>query len=283
MKYIEITRKIWSKEKIMKSVVLILTLTVFSISPLVSSAATLNKVLFSQLPAGKVQVNLKLSEKTAKPKVFSTREPARIVFDFFDLGLDLEKTQYKISQGAVDSLSVVKVADRVRVVMNLVQQTSYTSRFENDQFIINVDSTPERTARNEVAEPKPFSGKETLISNNKKVTNIDFRRTQKGGGSVTVNLSDPTSAIDLIDRGSEIVVDFQSTSLEKVLEKRLDVTDFATPVRAIDLFQNGDDVRLIIEPSGKYQQISFQKEDLFTVILDPIDQKKEKKEQVNDC
>jgi len=279
MKYIELIIRIWSKVDVMRKIIAVISLAMFFLTPVSASAVTLEKVLYSQLPAGKLQVNLKLSGQTNEPKVFSTQKPARIVFDFFGLDLDLEKTQYKIGQGSVDSLNVVKVADRVRVVINLIQRATYTSRFENNQFIINVDKALENSAKQGVVSAEPFSRKDGLVSNNKDLTNIDFRRTQKGGGSVIVNLSDPSIAIDLIDRGSEIVVDFQSTNLARDLEKRLDVTDFATPVRAVDLFQNGDNVRLIIEPSGKYQQLSFQKGNLFTVILDPIDEIEVKKEE----
>jgi len=280
MKHIEFFKKnILLKSESVKRIISTFLVVALLTSPV--SAATLEGVLFSSLPSGKVQVNFKLTGQTTPPKVFSTQRPARIVFDFFDLDLTLEQTQYKVSEGAVDSINIVRVADRVRAVINLVQQVSFTSKFVDDQFVINVDGIPKRTAAIKAAEPKAFKSKEAIISNNEKVVGIDFRRTAKGGGSIMVDLSNPAIAIDLIDRGSEIVVDFQSSDLNSDLEKRLDVTDFATPVRAVDLFQNGKNVRLIIEPSGKYQHISFQKGSQFTVILDPITGKIEKEEEVD--
>jgi len=202
MKYVKIKRTKISMNQAMKGIISVILMAIFLAHPV--SAATLENVLYSPLPTGKIQINLKMSGRTTSPKVFNTQQPARIVFDFFDLDLNLDETKYKISQGAVDTLSVVKVADRVRVVLNLLQQTSYTSKFEGDQFIINVDGIPERTATIKAAEPKAFSQKDTAILNNEKVEGIDFRRTSKGGGSIIIDLSDSSTAIDLIDRGSEV-------------------------------------------------------------------------------
>ncbi|MGH1429477.1 MAG: type IV pilus secretin PilQ, partial [Arenicella sp.] len=47
-------------------------------------------------------------------------------------------------------------------------------------------------------------------------------------------------------------------------------------VSSIDTFQNGNDVRMIVSPSGEYQQISFQNDNVFTIILEPIPEGEEK-------
>jgi len=249
-------------------------------SPLVL-AGTLEQVLYSELPSSKVQVNLKVNGSLGQPKIFSTQKPARIVFDFYETESNLKESQFNIKSGAVDSLNVVQVGNRTRVVMNLVKLTTYTTKEEDGQFIINVDSLPKSTAKKSKAKPKPFAEKNRLVST-KKVSGVDFRRTEKGGGSIVVDLSDPSMSIDLVDRNNEIIVDFQKATLDEGLEKRLDVMDFATPVKALDIFQNGNNVRIVVEPSGKYQQISFQKDKVFTVILDPIEKPKEGKKEANE-
>ena len=239
------------------------------------TAAELEQVLFSSLPSGAVQINLKGDDNNfPEPKVFKTQNPARIVFDFPGLKSSLNKTDYLINSGKVQSLKVVEVSDRTRLVLNLTKTTSYDVSQSNGQFIILVDGAS--TSSQEV-KPKAFT-KQTEVKPGRKIKKVDFRRTKKAGGRVVIQLSDPNTLVNVGQKDGEVVVDFKNTSIASNLEKSLDVTDFATTVNSIDTFQNGNNVRMVISPSGEYQQISFQNGDIFTVILDPIAIEKEEEE-----
>ena len=259
--------------------VLIITATLFNGSLF---AAELEKVLISQLPSNKVQINLKtFSGKIPEPKVFKTQKPARLVFDFPGLKSSLEKTDFLVNIGAVTSLKVVEVSDRTRFVMSLTKTVPYQITEVDGQFSIVVDSVS--IVKNNKAETKPFAKKPDIASTNK-INNIDFRRTTKSGGKVVIKLSNPDTVVNVGQKDGELLVDFSNVLLDSSLEKRLDVTDFATPVSSIDTFQNGENVRMVISPSQEYQQISFQNNDIFTVILDPIveEEKEEKSDLVDE-
>jgi len=102
------------------------------------------------------------------------------------------------------------------------------------------------------------------------ITNIDFRRSDAGGGNLIVELTDDKVTVDTRDRDGEVVVDLLGVTLPPELERRLDVVDFATPVQSIDAFQNSDNVRLVIVPKGQYQHLSFQRGNRFNLVVDPI-------------
>lgn len=259
-----------------KIIVKVLFLSLFA-STAVCNAANLDGVLYSKLPSDKVQINLSSDGDFAEPKIFSTKDPARVVFDFFGMNSTLAKPNFNVKTGAVDTLSVVEVADRTRVVMDLVQDAPYRVSRDEGKFVIIVDS-PIREIVADKAEPKPFSIKPKLVVG-KQIKGVDFRRSKKGGGRIVVDLSDPSTVVGVKRLDGEIVVDFRKSTLDTSLEKRLDVTDFATPVKALDVFQNGDDVRIVIEPSGPFQQISYQNDNIFTVILDPLEKKKKKEDK----
>lgn len=243
-------------------------------------AAELEKVLFTQLPSNKVQISLKTSEGTLpEPTVFKTQSPARIVFDFIGLKSALQQTDFLVNSGSVASLKVVEVSDRTRLVMNLVASAPHEVSQSDGQFVIVVD--PVSTASINNVEPKPFAKKSEIISS-RKVDNVDFRRTAKAGGKVIIKLSDPKTVVNVGQKDGEVVVDFRDTTVDSALEKRLDVTDFATTVSSIDTFQNGKNVRMIISPSSEYQQISFQNNDIFTIILDPITEEKVEEDNLAD-
>src|SRR5690606_22863082 len=49
----------------------------------------------------------------------------------------------------------------------------------------------------------------------------------------------------------------------------LDVTDFATPVATVDTMREGGDTRLVVSPSGDYEQLAYQSDNVFTLELKP--------------
>jgi type IV pilus assembly protein PilQ len=56
--------------------------------------------------------------------------------------------------------------------------------------------------------------------------------------------------VDIRQQGQSLVVEFLRSTLPESLRRRLDVTDFGTPVQSISTFQSGDRVRMVVEPKG---------------------------------
>ncbi|MNC91731.1 hypothetical protein D3C83_80400 [compost metagenome] len=48
-----------------------------------------------------------------------------------------------------------------------------------------------------------------------------------------VELTDPSTSVDVREEGGRIVIEFLDTSLPDPLMRRLDVADFATPVATV--------------------------------------------------
>ena len=70
--------------------------------------------------------------------------------------------------------------------------------------------------------------------------------------------------------GGRIIVEFPDTELPADLERRLDVTDFGTPVSYIDTKTNRQGTRAIIKPSTEfYEHLAYQSDDMFTIELKP--------------
>jgi type IV pilus assembly protein PilQ len=79
---------------------------------------------------------------------------------------------------------------------------------------------------------------------------IDFRRGADGAGRVVVNLPSNQVGVDIRQQGQNLVVEFLRSTLPDNLRRRLDVTDFGTPVQTVTTFQSGDRVRMVVEPRG---------------------------------
>jgi type IV pilus assembly protein PilQ len=99
---------------------------------------------------------------------------------------------------------------------------------------------------------------------------IDFRRGSDGEGRVVVDLSDPNTSVDIRQQGNQVIVDFLNTSLPESLRRRLDVTDFGTPVAQVNAFQQGSGTRLVIEPRGLWEQNAYQSDTRFVVEVKPV-------------
>lgn len=90
------------------------------------------------------------------------------------------------------------------------------------------------------------------------VSNIDFKRGDGGAGKLIMRFSGDGAMPDLRKDGSDVIVDVGNASLPPALQKPLNVTDFATPVRQIDAQGNGKGTRLVLSTSGPYESLAYQ-------------------------
>ena len=124
-------------------------------------------------------------------------------------------------------------------------------------------ATAAPVAAQNVAGPAAFTGGRTLRG-------IDFRRGADNEGRVVVDLSDPNTNVDIRQQGSTVVVDFMNTTLPDTLKRRLDVSDFATPVAQITASQQGNNARLLIEPRGLWEHNAYQSDTRFVLEVRPV-------------
>jgi type IV pilus assembly protein PilQ len=98
---------------------------------------------------------------------------------------------------------------------------------------------------------------------------VDFRRGAEGSGRVVVALSNNQVGVDIRQQGQALVVEFMKSTLPEGLRRRLDVSDFGTPVQSVTTSQSGDRVRMVIEPKGLWVHSAYQSDDQFVVEVKP--------------
>ena len=94
---------------------------------------------------------------------------------------------------------------------------------------------------------------------------IDFRRGADGAGRVIVNLANNQVGVDLQQQAKGVVVEFMRSSLPEGLRRRLDVTDFGTPIQNITTTQTGERVRMLVESSGDWEHSAYQSDNQFVI------------------
>jgi len=218
-------------------------------------------------------VVVKLTLKTplsAPPGSFSVANPPRIAFDFPATVNALGRTTQPINEGELRSVNVVQAGDRTRVVLNLNSMMAFTTRVDGNAFFVtlagqpaSVAARPSSSTVTHFAESRPSDGQHGLRG-------INFRRGKDGEGRIVVDLSDASTGIDIRQQGPNLVVEFLNTRAPDELRRKLDVTDFATPVTTISTLKQGDNVRMVITPTGLWEHNAYQSENQFVIEIKRI-------------
>mgnify|MGYP003590948565 CR=1 FL=1 len=215
------------------------------------------------LQGGAEVLRVDLSEPLAgAPTGFATQSPARIALDFPGASNATGKTSVDINQGNLKSANVVEAGGRSRIVLNLKQPTSYRAEIQGNALLIMLDPVSASTVA-----PTQQAAKFADSYNNEVLTlkDIDFRRGSDGAGRIVVELPNNQIGVDLRQQGKGLAIEFLRSSLPEGLRRRLDVADFGTPVQSITTTQQGDKVRMLVEPVGDWEHSAYQSDNQFVV------------------
>ena len=219
------------------------------------------------LQGGAEILRIELSEAPADaPAGFSIQSPARIALDFPGVSNGTGRSQIEINQGNVKSVNIVHASERSRVVLNLKQSTSYKTEVHGKTVVVMLDAV---TGGALVPSAQRSTFAESQNSNVLPLKDLDFRRGADGSGRIIVGLGSNQVGVDLQQQGKGLTVDFMRSSLPEGLRRRLDVSDFGTPVQLITATQQGERVRLSIEPVGEWEHSAYQSDNQFVVEVRP--------------
>jgi len=231
---------------------------------------------FTTLPGDSLQIQLSLSGPAFSPRVFHTDNPARIALDLPGVSNKLGKKLFPVGSAGVQSLQAIAVADRTRVVVNLLKSVPFNTRVEGNNIFVTLQkgktwSTTEPTRQILTAARPPVRPGTDAYPLGQSILNLDFRRGEKGEGRILVTLANPTMIADTREEGRKVVAYFPSARLPSNLARRLDVMDFATPVQYIDATEDSNGAKLTITPSTEdFEYSSYQSENLLTIEFRPL-------------
>ena len=195
-------------------------------------------------------------------------------------GSALKAKKHQIGTGNARSAMILPTKDRTRLVVNLVTLVDYSTRVNGNTLILSVGSTgaPERFSEraDSLAVDSPASKGEM------KVVNVDFRRGELGDGQVQIMLSDDRAAANIRREGGKIIAELENVRLPDALQRRLDVTDFATPVRYVDAkYEDGKTILTIDPVVDDIEYLAYQADNLLSINVSelPEEDVEERKKQ----
>ncbi len=262
--------------------------------PVVAHAQNAVQSITSSQQGGTEVVRIELSEPLASvPAGFSVQAPPRIAIDLPGVINGTGRSAIDINQGNLRSVALAQGGDRTRLVLSLKSASSYRALLQGKALLLILDNgsgslatvaveAPVVAAAPAAAAPAattlvpstapppatlfaPPQNTEALA-----LRDVDFRRGADSTGRVIVSLPSTQVGVDIRQQGQTLVVEFLRSTLPEKLRRRLDVTDFGTPVKSVTTFQNGDRVRMVVEPTGSWEHSAYQSDNQFVLEVRPL-------------
>ncbi|MFT5117241.1 MAG: type IV pilus assembly protein PilQ [Kiritimatiellia bacterium] len=238
-----------------------------------SAAIDLQEIQFSELPGNRVEVKTTFSSPPNIPTGYAIEKPARIVLDFPNVSSVLKQKKYSLGLGNLKSSVVLTAKGRTRIILNLSSSASYDNVVQGNTLITTIDSAVVAnktfTGAQEKTKGVPLSSG-ALSSSVNAITAIDFRRHEDGSGKILLTLSNPKISVDVEKNANNINIMFADTTISEVLQRRLDVIDFATPVKFIETRLQGGKVNISVESEGQYDYLAYQADGVYVVSISPL-------------
>ncbi len=224
----------------------------------------------AQQQGSNVVVNIAMRNTPTKlPIGFAITNPTRIALDFGATTNGTGKTSQDVNMSDLRAINVVQAGERTRLVFNLKRALSYAMALDGKSVIVTIDGSG-GVAQAVDSAGIPVASATPPPATRQALKDLDFRRGANGEGRIVVDLPHSQVAVDVRQVGNSVVVDFMKTGLPETLRRRLDVTDFGTPVSLITTTPQGDNVRMTIEARGLWEQTVYQSDTQLVIDVKPI-------------
>ncbi|SJM93953.1 Fimbrial assembly protein PilQ [Crenothrix polyspora] len=248
-------------------------LLLFQMASVAANELAISNIDVATVAGDKLQIQLELNGPAVTPKVFHTDNPARIAIDLVGVKSALAKKMYPINQGSVTSVYVAEAADRIRIVVNMMEATPFETTVEGNKILLTLNGSgavSSGLSKPHYPERSSNSAMNTLMPE-QAINGFDFKRGDNGEGRILVSLANPNTIVNSREEGGKVVVSFVNTRLPENLAKRLDVSEFATPVKTIDATMSSRETTVTVSlQNNLYDYSLFQSDGLLTIEFRPL-------------
>lgn len=240
-----------------------------------SGARSLQALDYVSLGGNRVLLTLTLSSAAPEPVIFTIENPARLSLDLPDTQLDIADHYRKVGIGDVQAVGMAEGKGRTRIVVEMSQLLPHAVSVEGNKVLLQLGGGAPQGAENTSAKVTAIASPvtpATARTSAGQISAVDFRRGEKGEGRIIVKLADDSTPVDVQEVGGKVIARFKNTSIPDELLKRLDVLDFATPVKYVDVRREGINTELVVTPveNADFEQVAYQSANLFTLELQPL-------------
>jgi type IV pilus assembly protein PilQ len=257
---------------------------------LAGAATQVTDIEFASLQGDQFEIRLQFSEQPPQANAYEIGNPARLVVDFPGVESSLPQKKYALGFENANEAVIISDGSRTRLIVNLNQSIPFEIDSENNSVTVRAGAGTKSilsAQSNSLSEDgsqlvrAPVSSAQISSATNiadagqfkrnaLAVTDVDFRRSEDGSGSIVIGLSQPSVNVDINRSNHQIQLSFYQTELPDQFDRRLDVVDFATPVKTIDSKQVGTTTTVTIDASGQYDYLAYQADGQYVVNIKPL-------------
>lgn len=220
--------------------------------------------------AGITELRLGLSAPLTKaPQVFSMSNPARVVFDVPGTVNGTGQRLHEIGQGDVQNVTLIQAQGITRVIVQLKNAATPVVDVAGNELVLKFGQESGVAQTKQFAAAVPAAAGATAGAAHA-LAAVDFRRGPANEGRVIVDLANSNTGIEIRQQAGAVTVDFQDASIAEQLLRKLNVTDFGTPVKNVTLARFGKGVRMTVEPTGLWEYNAYQTDQRFVMEVRPV-------------
>lgn len=221
-----------------------------------SAQVAVTNIVAMQLPGQGTEIRVMFNGLPPQPQAYQLESPSRLILDFDKAQQNLKQSNIPVATREASSVEVTSDAQRARLTVNLTDAGAFTTRVEGNTFILKINSaTP-------IAIAQPVQQQSA-----QGISNIGFQRGAQGEGQVVIDLLGNNTPVDVQQQGTKVIVRTLGSKIPAHLTRRLNVTDFATPVSSVDAVnQNGSGV-ITIQSAESYEYMAYQTDNKLTISL----------------
>ena len=257
---------------------------------LAGAATQVTDIEFASLQGDQFEIRLQFSEQPPQANAYEIGNPARLVVDFPGVESSLPQKKYALGFENANEAVIISDGSRTRLIVNLNQSIPFEIDSENNSVTVRAGAGTKSTlsaqsdslsedgaqlvrapvASAQISSATNIDDAGQFKRNALAVTDVDFRRSEDGSGSIVIGLSQPSVNVDINRSNHQIQLSFYQTELPDQFDRRLDVVDFATPVKTIDSKQVGTTTTVTIDASGQYDYLAYQADGQYVVNIKPL-------------
>lgn len=231
----------------------------------------LTKLSYFAFPGNRIELHLVTAQRPVAPSAFVLTKPAMVVLDLPKTVIRAPQDELRVGAGDVQTVNAVEANGTTRVVIRLVNPATYRAYVRPHAIDVVIASANTTIASAQMATPKvtvlpPGPGHRPRY----RLRRISFHRGRNGAGKVQVHLSSSNVAVSVHNHGHHIILTFHDTAVPRAEQRKLVVTDFATPIDTIQTFQDGRNTRMVLHTYGHYTQMGFQAQRTFLLRVTPV-------------
>jgi type IV pilus assembly protein PilQ len=221
---------------------LVMLATVAGVMMPAEAATKLENVKINDSLASQTRIELQFDGPVAAYQERLQYSPEQLVINLNDAESALLKDTMDLNVKAVKGLKVSQNGENLDVVVGLESLVAYEVSQQGNSLFLTLGNDPRVTAAtNAVKTPTIVSSEvKGVASGINRINNVNFKKGAKNEGLTVVTLDNKNAALELQKKGTHLLAKFHGTSVVSDFLAIMDVADYSTPIKSIDISENSD-------------------------------------------